>query len=100
MAVTIAETSIKPGVERFTAQWNKDDKKAKLQWHFNDKGEYELVLFKAGEDGELKAYKKLNADKRSFEEQLNNGKYKYAIKVIYANGAESNLSEPIDVQAI
>ncbi|HZF65326.1 MAG TPA: hypothetical protein VEZ55_12600, partial [Chitinophagaceae bacterium] len=99
LAVTVAEAGNKPGVERFTAQWDNAGRKAKLQWHFSDKGDYELVLFKAGEDGQLKAYKKLKGDKRSFEEALIRGKYRYAIKVIYANGAESALTEVVDIEA-
>jgi hypothetical protein len=99
LAVTVAEAGNKPGVERFTAQWDNTGKKAKLQWYYQDKGDYEVVLFKAGEDGTLKAYKKFKGDKRSFEEVLSRGKYRYAIKVIYANGAESMLTEPLDIEA-
>jgi len=100
LAITVTETSIKNGVERFTATWDRNDKKAKLQWQFNKKEEYEIVVFRSVDNGEFKAYKKLHADSKSFEENLNKGIYKYALKVIYATGSESALSESAAVEVI
>jgi len=100
LAITVTETSIKNGVERFIATWDRDNKKAKLQWQFNKKEEYEIVVFRSVDNGDFKAYKKLNADSKSFEENLNKGVYKYALKVIYATGSESALSESAIVEVI
>ncbi len=99
LSVSITETALKPGVDRFTATWNDREKKAVLQWSLDINGEHELVVFRAGETGEMKAYKKLGADKKSFEDPLISGRYSYAMKVLYFNGAESDLSQPVTVEA-
>jgi len=100
LAITVTEINIKNGVERFTVTWDRNDKKAKLQWQFNRKEEYEIVVFRSVDNGEFKAYKKLSAESKSFEENLNKGIYKYALKVIYATGSESALSESAVVEVI
>jgi fibronectin type 3 domain-containing protein len=95
--ITVAESSIKPGVDRLTGSWQ--DKKAVLQWESAIKGDYELVVFKATDEGELVAYKKIEGNKTSFEDKLPAGKCRYAIKVLYRNGAESELSQPVVIEA-
>lgn len=99
LAVTIAEAAVKPGVQRFTGQWQADAKIARLAWYFTERNEHELVLFREAGDGGWRYYKKLGAGKTSFEEPLTAGSYRYAIKVVYANGAESALSDAVTVNA-
>jgi len=99
LAITTAEESEMPGVETLKAEYDRKDKNVKLQWKYNQKGEYEFVLFRAKDSQPLQPYKKLGGDKNAFEEASVAGTYNYAIKVIYATGAESALSTPVTVDA-
>ena len=99
LAITVSEKGDMPGVERFTAQQERDGKNIMLQWQYKEKGEYEFVLFRSFAGGDLKYYKKLDADKRAFQESLSPGKYQYAVKVISSNGAESSLSATLSGEA-
>jgi uncharacterized protein len=75
------------------------DKNIVLQWRGVDsKEQYSLVLFRAVNDGELQWYKKIPGSAKSYSETADAGKYQYAIKVLYGNGAESELSKAVTIE--
>lgn len=97
MNITILENETKEGIADLNGRAN--DKNIVLQWkELASKEQYSLVLFRAVNDGELQWYKKLPAGAKSYNESANAGKYQYAIKVLYSNGAESELSKPITIE--
>ena len=49
---------------------------------------------------DLGSSNKISGDRKSMEEFPAAGKYNYAVKVIYENGAESPLSSPVIVEAL
>lgn len=99
LSISTAEESEMPGIEKLKAEYDRKDKNVKLQWNYNQKGEYEFVLFRAKDAQPLQAYKKLAATNNAFEETTEAGIYNYAVKVIYASGAESSLSTAVRVEA-
>ena len=99
LAIAMAEASVMPGVENLAAKYESGDKNIKLQWKYNQKGEYEFVVFRGNDTEPLQAYKKVSGDQKGFEETAAPGMYNYAVKVIYASGAESLLSAPVAIAA-
>lgn len=94
LQITILEMEIKAGISKLAARTNEKDKQVLLSWNLLDKKpEQTLVLFRSINGEEMKFYKKLSAEKESFTDNAEAGKYAYAIKVLYNNGAESELSE-------
>ena len=92
--VTVLEQEIKPGIGKLTARANDKEKQVLLSWNtLNKSTESTLVLFRAVNGEEMKFYKKLSAEKQNYTDNAGAGKYEYAIKVLYSNGAESELSE-------
>jgi hypothetical protein len=57
-----------------------------------------LVLFRSVNGEEMNVYKKITTDKQTYTENGEAGKYQYAMKVLYSNGAESELSEIVSVE--
>jgi len=100
LAISVADAGAMPGVEKLTAKYDRGDKKVKVIWEYNQKGNYEFVVFRGMDGSDLSSYKKVTGDKKSMEEFPAAGKYNYAVKVIYENGAESPLSLPVIVEAL
>ena len=94
LQVTVLEQEIKEGISKLTARANDKDKQVLLNWNgLTDSKVSTLVLFRGFNGEEMKMYKKLYPDKESYVDNADAGKYQYAIKVLYSNGAESELSE-------
>jgi len=93
LQVTVQEQEIKPGISSLTARANDKEQQVLLSWNaLNGSQPSSLVLFRAADGEELLLYKKLSPDKQSYMDNTSPGKYQYAIKVLYSNGAESELS--------
>jgi uncharacterized protein len=97
MNIAVLEDETKEGIAGLDGRAS--DKNIVLQWkELNSKEQYSLVLFRAVNDGELQWYKKLPAGAKSYNESTTAGKYHYAIKVLYGNGAESELSKAVTLE--
>lgn len=95
--ISILENEIKEGIADLNGRAS--DRNIVLQWkELASKEEYSLVLFRAVNDGELQWYKKIPAGAKSYNESTDAGKYQYAIKVLYGNGAESELSKTVTLE--
>ena len=93
LQVTVQEQEIKPGISSLTARTNDKEQQVLLSWNvLSGQQPSSLVLFRAADGEELLLYKKLSPDKQSYMDNTAPGKYQYAIKVLYSNGAESELS--------
>lgn len=99
LAISTADASVMPGIENLAAKYEPGAKNTKLQWKYDQKGNYEFVVFRGMGADPLQAYKKVSGDKKAFEETAVPGMYNYAVKVIYASGAESALSDAVAVTA-
>jgi hypothetical protein len=97
MNIAVLEDETKEGIAGLDGRAS--EKNIVLQWkELNSKEQYSLVLFRAVNDGELQWYKKLPAGAKSYNESTTAGKYQYAIKVLYGNGAESELSKAVTLE--
>lgn len=97
--IAVAETSAKAGVERVEAKWDDKDKEVVLNWQYKQKGDYSFVVFRGAQDGDMRPLRTLEGSTTTFtDNNVNSGKYQYAIKVLYNNGAESKVSKPVAVE--
>ena len=93
LQVTVQEQEIKPGISSLTARANDNEQQVLLNWNvLSGQQPSSLVLFRAADGEALLLYKKLSPDKQSYMDNTSPGKYQYAIKVLYSNGAESEMS--------
>lgn len=100
LAVTLSDKGEMKGIEKLSAKYDRSDKQIRLTWQYKEKGEYQFIVFRGKEGNEMQAYKKVQGNMFSYEENVAAGQYRYAVKVIYENGAESLLSEPLTAEAL
>ena len=94
LQVSVQEQEVRSGIKTLSARVNDQDKQVLLSWNaLNQVSQSALVLFRAVDGGEMTVYKKLSPDKQSYVDNADAGRYQYAIKVLFNNGAESELSE-------
>ncbi len=91
--ITISDEK-KPIVEIFRANYNEKEKIAELKWVYTQNGDYNFILFKKIGEGFLKPIITLDKNAHSYiDNDVAAGTNQYAIKVIGASGAESEISK-------
>ncbi len=95
----VYDQKIRPKVESIEADFEKEDNQVKLSWKYDASGDYRFVILRGKDKGSLYTYKSLKGTERKFVDAKikKDGKYRYAIKVIYKGGAKSLLSKEVDV---
>ncbi|MEO6541250.1 MAG: hypothetical protein ABIN74_09680 [Ferruginibacter sp.] len=97
--ISMTEQEIKEGVRSLAARVNAQEKQVVLTWSpINNTASSMLVLFRSLNGEEMNVYKRITTDKQAYTENGEAGKYQYAMKVLYSNGAESELSEIVSVE--
>lgn len=97
------EIRFEPGVRKkittLSATVNRADKKIELKWQTQQPGIQNFILYKAKKGDALRVYKTLPANVTSFTDlqPYINNIYLFAIKAVFLNGAESDLSDVIEV---
>ena len=99
LLVTVYDKGVRPAVQQFTAEMDKETKTVSLSWVYDQpSNDYRFVIFKGKNEEPLKSFKSTGADRTTFQDLiLSEGIYKYAIKVIYPDGGESGLSETVQL---
>lgn len=89
--------SSKSSVENLKAE--KKENKILLSWEYTSKtpgDKYHFIIFKTTDGKEMKAIKTIAGKNKTFEDNINSSsKLQYAIKVVYDDGTESDLSNSI-----
>jgi hypothetical protein len=97
--VWTVDNGLRKGISDFTGNIEKDQRQSLLSWRYDAEGDYRFVVYRAEGDGALKSYKSLPAGQMEFSDVLRkSGQYKYAVKVLFADGGESRLSEPVLIE--
>jgi fibronectin type 3 domain-containing protein len=88
-------------VSNLKGEFDKETKGFRLTWDYNftEKGDFKYVIYRAAKIGEWTAYgaateKSFNDNQFYYQEEG----YSYAVKVIYADGGESELSQSLVVK--
>ena len=99
LKASMTEQEIKEGIHSLAASVRENDKEVVLTWKpVSNAAASTLVLFRSVNGEEMNVYKKITADKQAFTDSGEAGNYQYAIKVLYRNGAESELSKIVSVE--
>lgn len=97
VGVKIPPSARKKSIAAFTAIWNADKNRVQLRWTMNP-GCESLLLYRAYGDGGLELCAKISGTSSDyFDDPGRKGKYTFALKPLYANGAEGVLSETVVV---
>lgn len=93
------EPGIRKGISSLSATANRSERKIELKWQYQQPGIQYFILYKSKKGEPLRVYKTLPANLISFtdtEASINNV-YFYALKAIFLNGAESELSDVVEI---
>ncbi len=97
LSLSVYDHGRRPEVENLRIELDKSTKMARLSWTYDQpSGQFRFVVFKGMENQPLSSYKSTGAEKKEYRDFIKReGVYQYAVKVIYADGGESKLSEPV-----
>lgn len=99
LKASMPDQEIKEGVQSLSASVREQEKQVVLTWKpVNNAASSMLVLFRSVNGEEMSMYKKITTDKQTYTENGETGKYQYAIKILYRNGAESELSKIVSAE--
>ncbi|HXB41499.1 MAG TPA: hypothetical protein VNZ49_13240 [Bacteroidia bacterium] len=89
-----------PGIKNFKSIVSLETRSIELFWELKGKTIYNYTLYKAKANDPLRIYKTLDAKTANFidKELYPNNKYRYGIKATFNSGAETKLSEVIEVE--
>ncbi|MBI2271809.1 MAG: hypothetical protein HYU69_15820 [Bacteroidetes bacterium] len=93
------EPGLRKKITNLSATANRNERKIELKWQYQQPGIQNFILYKSKKGDPLRIYKTLPGNLNSFtdtEASINNV-YFYALKAVFLNGAESELSDVIEV---
>jgi len=93
------EPGIRKKISTISAIANRPDRKINLKWNYEKKGISNYILYRAKKSEPLRILKTLGSDDNLFSDTsvYANNVYVYAIKAVFISGAESELSDLIEV---
>lgn len=91
------DTGIRPGLENVFTEVDRIKGVINLAWKKPEGEVYRYLIYKAKEVGDLSLYTSISGNDVSYSDSnLNpNTKYKYSVKIIYADGSQSGFSKQI-----
>jgi len=100
LTIRVYKTGQKPVVDAFNAKVGKDNSTVELSWDYANKGDYNFIIYRATNGSKLQMHASVKGNKNKYSDNavFQKGKYSYAIKVVYANGDKSSLSETMEVE--
>ena len=100
LTLSVYDHGRRPEVENLQVQFDKTEQTAHLTWTYGrTSGQFRFVVFKGSEDQPLSSYKSTAGDQMEYRDFIRHkGAYQYAVKVIYADGGESELSQPVRLE--
>jgi fibronectin type 3 domain-containing protein len=101
LRIEAVDNFIRPGVTRIQGQYDKAKKLFSLGWEYKPQGRYNFVIYRATTGQTPETIAQIAGTERVFaDDSLTSQKegYEYFVKVIWADGGESDLSEPFEVR--
>jgi hypothetical protein len=99
--VKVFDSGVRPAVQNFNVVKSPDGKSLLLSWKYPEKGDFWFIIYRSVDGKDLMTYKNLSSDQHSFNDIiLTKGTFLYSIKVVYKDGAESELKKSIPVSYI
>ncbi len=96
--LTVAASAQRPRIQGFMASIDKQAASARLSWKYATQ-DCRFVVFRAQGGEALAPFKSVGGDEMTFADLLRDqGNYRYSVKAVFADGSESEQSEPITLQ--
>lgn len=99
--ITAVDNFVRPGVSRLRGQYDKAQKRFSLTWEYKPEGRYSFLVYRATKGDTPETIGQLSGTERSFADGTlteNSDGYEYFVKVVWADGGESDLSDPVLVR--
>ncbi|MBL7810347.1 MAG: fibronectin type III domain-containing protein [Saprospiraceae bacterium] len=101
LSVAGADNGMRPGIKALQGVYDTKAKSFSLQWDYKPSGRYQFMIYRNIPGSAPEPIAQVPGSDRKFtDESLVSNKegFQYAVKVIWADGGESDLSEPFEVR--
>lgn len=98
--ITRADRSQPTSVKKITAVYNEKTRSIRVQWQYPLSKNYYFVLYRSLNGKPLSAIHSVEGNELHFDDKSigTKGVYKYAVKVVYQDGRNSELGTPVEVK--
>lgn len=98
--ITRADRSQPTSVKKITAVYNEKSRSIRVQWQYPLSKNYYFVLYRSLNGKPLSAIHSIDGNELHFDDKSvsTKGIYKYAVKVVYQDGRNSELGTPVEVK--
>lgn len=97
--VKVYDSGVRPGVKDVMVRKSDNGKSVVLTWKYISNVQCHVVIYRAVNNAPLEMYQSAAIAEMSFIDlNIHNGKYQYAIKVMYDDGGESELSKTASIE--
>ena len=98
LALQVADDGRRAPVGLVRANWNADAGAAELSWEYAS-SDCRFVIYRGKAGEALRTYKAVAGTERRLLDTPSKGAYRYAVKAIFPDGGESDMSPAVDVVA-
>jgi uncharacterized protein len=93
------DIGLRTGISDLNGIYSSSSKQVKLTWNYSEQGKFYYVVYRSYNNSDLLPYKNVEPGGNAFNDNdsQRNGRYRYAVKVIYTDGGESPVSVPVDI---
>lgn len=101
LTIEAVDNGVRPGVEPLKGQYDKSQKQFSLSWEYKPQGRYNFVIYRATTGQTPETIAQISGADRLFADNTlvsQKEGYEYFVKVIWADGGESELSKPFEVR--
>jgi fibronectin type 3 domain-containing protein len=101
MSIVGSDNGLRPGVNSLKGQYDKVQKLFSLTWEYKPQGRYNFVIYRGAPGQDPENIGQVSGSERSFSDNSMAAQkegYDYSVKVIWADGGESELSTPFEVR--
>lgn len=99
--ITLMQQYTRPGVSKLQGKYDKTMKQFSLVWEYGQEGQYNFLVYRAQSGQTPETIAQVSGGEKMFTDTTlvaNKEGYEYFVKVIWADGGESELSAPFEVR--
>ncbi len=99
VSARVYDNGVRDALKNFNVNYNTASKKVEINWEYKQNSDLYFVIYRSYNDGDFTVYKSVDGEKRSYSDGglVGNGRYQYAIRVVYNDGGQSPLSKRISL---
>lgn len=98
VTLRVYDSGLREKIQSFTGKLDNSGKTITLTWNYPVKDDYYLLLYRSVNNSGLQMYESFKSDKSEFiDNKLSPGKYEYALKAIFRDGAQSPITSTVSL---